>query len=187
MKRINLPQLVLSVLVLFLLTGCAATIPVTYAPQNFVRFQGSADIGTFTYVPASQGKVKANQLQNTAVGSIFIALDVADLVKRATALELEKSGVTIGDKSPIRISGDVLELKAADLGYSVDWTYSVRYKITQSADGTTLLEKTYSADPKKTGKFGLPSDYGPSINEMILSGYDKFARDPEARKHLEKH
>lgn len=66
----------------------------------------------------------------------------------------------------------------------MNWSYSVRYKINRKSDGAELLNKVYVAEPKKTGKFGLPSDYTPSINEMILSGYDKFIRDEQARKLL---
>lgn len=167
-------------------TGCSATIPVNYAPQNFVRFEGTADIGAFSYaptrIPEAEGRpVAPNQLQNTAVGQVFIGVGVADLVQRATALELEKTGVKLSDQSPVRLSGEVLEFKVDDLGYSVDWTYSVRYVIDRKADGTVLLSEPYSADKKKTGKFGQAADYSPSINEMILSAYDKFIRDPRVQ------
>ena len=164
------------------LTGCSGTIPVNYSAQNFVRYEGRTDVGHFGYAPANAGKVAPNQIQNTGIGGIFVAANIADLVQRATALELEKTGVRLGDNNPLVVSGEVLEFKADDLGYSVDWSYSVRYKINRKSDGTELLNKVYVAEPKKTGKFGMPADYAPSINEMILSGYDKFIRDEQVRK-----
>lgn len=189
-----------------LFTGCAATtIPVNYSAQNFVRYAGKAEIGNFTYAPSevyvSVGtgttvisnsrraepsrklatKVAPNQLQNTAIDNVYIGVNVADLVKRATALELEKTGFVIGD-SNIQVSGDVLEFKANDLGYNVDWTYSIRYKLTDKSSGLELFSKIYIAEPKKTGKFGMASDYTPSINEMILSAYDKFITDDQVKK-----
>ena len=179
MKRHFLIALGLSTALL--LYGCAATIPVSYIAQNFVRSEGRASIGHFTYEPADQGKVKANQIQNTAIGSIYLAVNVADLVQRATALELEKTGFVIGDDNPLRVGGNVLEFKANDLGYTVRWTYRIRYSIIRGGDSVELFSKQYEADPKTTGKFGLPSDYGPSINELILSGYNKFIRDEEVR------
>lgn len=186
------------------MTACSGTIPVNYTPQNFVRFEGSTDIGPFTYAPTKAAEVIAeptktlnpgafngaaprrlsiapNQIQNTAAGQIYLGVNVADLVQRATAMELEKTGFKIDDRSPLRLSGEVLEFKADDLGYSVDWTYSVRYVIDQKSDGGVLLSETYVADTKKTGKFGQPADYSPSINEMILSAYDKFIRDPRVQ------
>ncbi|SLM49944.1 conserved exported protein of unknown function [Nitrospira japonica] len=164
------------------LAGCAATIPVNYTAQNFARYEGRANVGSFQYVPANTGKVAPNQIQSTAIGSIYVAANVADLVQRATALELEKTGFRLGDNNPLVLSGDILEFQADDLGYSVDWSYSIRYKISRKADGSELLNKIYLADRKTTGKFGEASDYAPSINEMILSGYDKFIRDDQVRK-----
>lgn len=172
------------------LSACSGTIPVNYSAQNFVRYKGAVDIGPFDYAPTRiserEGRpVAANQLQNTAVGSIYIAVNVADLVQRATALELERTGVAIGQDSPLVLSGDVLEFKAADLGYSVDWTYSVRYVLKRRSDNESVLSEVYAADPKKTGKFGMAADYAPSVNEMILSAYDKFIRDPKVRALVE--
>lgn len=173
---------ILGLIIVLLVSGCAGTIPVTYVPQNFVRYSGQTDVGTFSYEPSDKGKVQPNQIQNTAVGSVYIGANIADLVQRATALELEKTGFTIGQGHPIQVSGNVLEFKADDLGFSVIWTYSIRYKLTRKADSTVLLDKIYTADPKKTGKFNTAADYGPSVNEMILGGYDKFIRDEEVKR-----
>lgn len=175
-------NVVVSIVVAFLFCGCAGTIPVTYTAQNFERYQSRAAIGPFTYAPADQGKVKPNQLQNTALSVVYVTVNIADYVQRANALELEKTGFTLDDSNPLQVSGDVLEFKADDLGYSVTWTYSIRYKITRKSDSTILLDKVYTAEPKKTGKFGLPSDYTSAVNEMILAGYDKFIRDDEVKK-----
>jgi hypothetical protein len=165
--------------------GCAGTLPVTYVPQNFARYQGRVDIGRFKYLPAEQGIVAPNQIQNTAIGRIYIGANVSDFVQRANALELEKTGFNISDSNPLQIAGEVIEFKADDLGYSVDWSYSIRYIITRKKDSAELLNKVYTAEPKKTGKFSrAAADYGPSVNEMVLSGYDKFIRDEEVRNIL---
>lgn len=178
----NLSKALIGVIAALFLTGCAGTIPVTYTPQNYVRYAGASDIGKFEYAAATNGKVAPNQIENTAVGGIFFGVNVADLVQRATALELEKTGFAVGDKHPLQLSGDVLEFMADDLGYSVDWSYSIRYKIVRKSDSIVLLDKIYKADQKKTGKFGLAADFSPSVNEMILSGYDKFIKDDQVRK-----
>lgn len=183
MKKISTSYIALCGLVTIFMTGCSGTLPVSnYIAQNYVRYQGKTDIGKFTYEPSEQGKVKSNQIQNTAVGAIYLASNVADLVQRATALELEKTGFLLGEQNPLQISGTVLEFKANDLGYSVRWSYSIRYKITRKNDATVLLDKVYTADPIKTGKFGTPADLAPSINAMILAGYDKFIRDEDVKK-----
>jgi hypothetical protein len=174
-------------IIIILIYGCAGTLPVTYVPQNFARYQGRADIGKFKYLPAEQGIVKPNQIQNTAIGQIYIGANISDFVQRATALELEKTGFNISDSNPLQISGEIIDFKADDLGYSVDWSYSIRYIITRKKDSAELLNKVYTAEPKKTGKFSMTAaDYGPSVNEMVLSGYDKFIRDEEVRNIFSK-
>lgn len=92
--------------------------PVTYTPQNIVLYQGKIDVGKFTYKPADQGKVEPNQIKNTAIGTLLIGANIADLVQRATALELEKTGILVNDTFPTQLTGDVLNFKADDLGYS---------------------------------------------------------------------
>jgi hypothetical protein len=166
---------------IFLLSGCAGTIPVVYQPQNFVRYQGRADVGTFIYAPSQNGNVAPNQIENTAMGSIYIGADVAEFVRRATALELEKTGVALTDNSPIQVRGDVLRFKANDLGYSVDWMYCVRYRLARKSDSREVLNAVYKV-AKKSGKFGMAADYTPSVNELILSGYDQFIRDENTRR-----
>ncbi len=174
-------------LAVFELGGCASpTIPVTYSAQNVTRLKGELSIGDFTYRPAVEKKVKPNQVQNTApLGQIYIGANIADLAKRATALELEKSGVGIGEQHEIQVSGEVMEFKADDFGYSIDWTYSIQYKLCRMKDSQVLLNKLYVADLKHTGKTGAAADFAPSINEMILSAYEKFINDNDVRALLQ--
>lgn len=170
---------------LALCLGCAAaTIPINYSAQNLVKLQGKVAIGTFSYRPADEKKVKPNQIQNTAMGRIFVGVDIKDFVKRATALELEKSGIVITETAPVILHGEVQEFKADDFGYSVDWSYSIKYQLEQMGTSKTLLDKVYVADRKKTGKTGAAADFSPSINEMILSAFEKFMNDHDAREIL---
>lgn len=166
------------------LTACSGTVPVQYIPQTMIKAEGSAEVGEFTYEPSVAGQVRSNQVQNTAIGSIYIAIDVAKLVQRATAAELEKAGVEVGPTAPVAVSGVVKEFKADDLGFSVEWTYRIQYTVTRKADGAVLLQKEYVAPEVKTGKFGAAADYAPSINEMVLAGVEAFLSDPEALRAL---
>ena len=166
------------------LVGCAGTLPTnSYIPQNIVRVDGRTDVGNFTYRPFLDKKVgKENQIQNTAIGSIYTASSVAEYVKRGTALELEKSGVSIDAGAPISVEGNIIKFMADDLGYSVDWTYIVQYVIRNKIDGSVLFDKTFKPTVKKTGKFGLPLDYANVIAECVLSGYDLFIREKQVQE-----
>jgi hypothetical protein len=169
-----------------MIAGCAATIPIgAYIPQNHVRTAGAAAIGDFTYQPFLDKRVlAANQLQTTAAGTLYIGLEVSELVKRGTALELEKSGINLDENAKYEVSGNVLEFKLDDLGYSVDWLYSIRYRIQNRTNNQVVFEDTFTPPMKTTGKFGLPSDYEASVNNMVQQGYEMFIRTPEVRELL---
>nr|DAK94218.1 MAG TPA: LPS-assembly protein [Bacteriophage sp.] len=179
------------ILVLFIVflfgAGCAVQLPTnSYTPQNYVRTSGKVDMGNFAYLPFNNGKVKkANQIYNTAAGQMYIATDVADYVKRGTALELEKSGIQLTADSPIRLDANVVEFTADDLGYSVEWIYKVQYIIVDKASDAKLFDKTFSPAPKKGGKFGNPIDYANVVSDLILAGYDLFIRDAGAKMIFE--
>lgn len=189
-KEKNMKKLLLGITVLvvsFGIVGCAGTLPTnSYTPQNIVRVEGKSDIGNFTYQPYAEQKVKKpNQIQNKAIGSIYISSNVADYVKRGTALELEKSGIIIDDTTPYAIEGNVLEFMADDIGYSIHWTYAIQYTIKNKNDNKILFDKTFHPEMKKTGKFGLPTDYANIVAEIVLSGYELFIREPDVKKILE--
>lgn len=175
------------ILVVFavLLAGCSGTLPVEYTAQSFGKLPGTrANMGEFTYKPASEGKVKSNQIQNTAVGQVLIGEDVSNYVRRATALELEKAGTNITGNAARTIEANVLEAKTNDLGFSVTWSYAVLYTVKSRSTGNILFQKTYKAEDRETGKFGLPSDYTSTFNLMILDGIEQFMADVRDRRLL---
>lgn len=166
------------VVFLFGLSACAATIPASYQSQSFIKIgSGAVSLGEFSYLPHKNGEVKSNQIKSSAIGTIYIATDISNFVRRATGLELERSGISIAEGSAMKVSAEIIEFKADDLGFSVDWTYSVHYTMTNTVSGETIIDKVYDAKPVKTGKFGLAADYSPSINELTLDALEQFMRD----------
>ena len=160
--------------------GCAGTLPTnSYTPQNIVRTEGRIDMGDFVYMPLKTDKriKKSNQIQNTALGSIYMATDVSDFIKRGNALELEKTGVVLDVNSPIKLNANIHELMFDDLGYSVDVKYKIQYIIEKKNGNEIIFDKTFSPSPKKIGKYGDASDYANVVNDIVLAGYDMFIRE----------
>jgi hypothetical protein len=171
-------NLMLAAIAALTLSGCSGTIPVGYETQSYVKLDsGRAAMGEFSYEPADAGDVDTNQLQNTAVGKIYIAEDVSQYVKRATALEMQSAGVTVEESAPLVVTGKVNKFEMDDLGYSVDWTYSVTYTVTDERSDQQIFRETYTPDKRTTGKFGQPSDYTSSVNLIILAGVEQFLQD----------
>jgi hypothetical protein len=161
-----------------ILTACSSTVPVSYQPQSYMKIgSGEVEIGTFGYQAAQNGIAKPNEIKNTALGNIYMSTKVSDFVQRATALELERAGIQARGGAAYRVEGNVLNFTADDLGYSVDWEYSIRYKLLNSKTQQNLIDKIYYSDVVRTGKFGNPSDYTALLNEMILKALEKFMRD----------
>lgn len=160
------------------LAACTGTVPASYTPQSIVRIgTGAIEVGKFGYAPAQSGKVAPNQLQNTAMGKVVIGANVSDFVRRATALELERAGLELLNAAPYRVEGDVQRFMLDDLGYSVDWNYAVRYRLVETAGDRTIIDQVYASPQINTGKFGSPSDYTPSLNQMIIPAAEKFMED----------
>ena len=177
------------------LAGCGVPISIPtnpYFPQGGVRIESNTavDVGVFTYIPAqvsrnSQPPLMRNQLQTGGLNNVHLSHDVAALAKRITSLELEKSGLLLRDSSDLSIEGDVLKFEMDYIGFSIDWTYIIKYKIIDKKQKKTLYEQVYAPEIKHTGKFQAPSDFSSTISELIFSGYDMFIRDPYVRDLLE--
>lgn len=177
----------LSISFMLFLTACAGTLPTnSYVPQNYTKVAGILEIGEFTYQPFLDGKVsKPNQMQNTAIGQILLSMDVAEYIKRGTALELEKSGITLLSTAPVRLDGKIIEFMADDLGYSIDLRYSIQYRLIAKESGGIVIDKIYIVPQKKVGKFGDAATFANVAAEMILAGYNLFIMDAEVAKILE--
>lgn len=178
----------LSVILMALaLTGCSATLPTTYSgtyqPRNYTILEGSVLLGNFTYLPAKQGRLRDSQVENTAIGTIYLDKSVAELAKEITAAELKHSGLTVG-KGDVTILGDVKELKLDDLGYSVDFSYTINYKIAKN--NNIIFSKDYSPNTVTVSKFdGGRVSAVQNIYKLMGAGYDQFTTDPEVKRILE--
>jgi hypothetical protein len=128
--------------------------------------------------------MESNQIKNTAIGKIYIGSDIAKFVQRATALEMERSGIILDDRGGRVVVGNIRDITADDLGYSVDWSYSIEYSIMDVYSEKHLFSQLYTATPRTTGKFGQASDYTTTLNDMVRDAIEQFLRDEEAMELL---
>ncbi|MDP8161888.1 integrase [Pasteurella skyensis] len=175
-------------LVGLLVVGCARLPVASYTPQyNGVttKINGNANIGLFTYLPFEQGRVTSNQIENTAVNNFYIEGDIAELAQRGTIIELERAGVNLNN-SNLTILGKIKKFRADDLGFNIDWSYIINYKIVDKS-GAIILDRDYIADPMRVSKWTITlQSVINNINSMIYSGYKKFIDDPDVRTLLAK-
>jgi len=173
---------ILPIILVFVLSGCATTVtmPVSYQAQSFINVSNvNAKFGKFTYLPYIRAEARSNQITNTALfGTIVIPDDISTYVRRATGIEFRKGGAQL-ENSNLIITAEVIKFEADDLGYSVDWYYSIKYVITSQLTGEEVFSKIYNAEDRNTGKFALPADFIPVINLIILDCIEKFMTDTQ--------
>jgi len=178
-----------------LATGCATPpVPINYAPSSVLTAAGAVKVGDFKYLPAesrsdpalqttskktskTQNKTRtiaANQIRNTAIGSVIIDRDVRTLVRDAVFSELRFVGVkTESDK--LTLKGDIEEFLIDDLGYSVDWTLRVRFELVDTASQQIIYQSVKNTQ-RKTAKF--VNVFG-ALNETIKLNFEELIKDSD--------
>lgn len=159
---------------LLLVTACATApgVTVNYSPTSTMSLHGAVTVGKFGYAPAESGKVKDNQIQNTAIGSIYLAQPVADLFQRALTLESRFVGISIADGPTVH--GKINSFLADDLGYSVDWTLDVTY-IVDSPSGATQCYQSDKVYKERTAKF---FNFNGTLDTIIRKNIEELFQDP---------
>ena len=158
-------------LCLLVFGGCASILPLSYSPTSKLSASGSVAIGEFKYLPALNGRVERNQIQNTAWDDLFFDQEIGAFFRDAVFKELNR--VSVKTESGTRtLSGEVREFLIDDLGAEVDWTIGVVYRV-------TTVEKTVY-DSEKITRRRTPKRGDPSItmNESVRLNIEEVISDP---------
>lgn len=164
----------LVVLLSAILTGCA-TPPHTlnYSPSSTMSVEGKLNVGDFKYVPGDENpKVKPNQIRNTALGNIYFEKNIDVYFETAVLTEARFVGIDVG-KSTNVVSGEIIEFLIDDLGYSIDWTLTVAYKVSNENGSDVCYEATQTLE-KNSAKFG--NVFG-TLNEVMKLNIEKVFQD----------
>ena len=155
-----------------LLSGCATTtLPVNYSPSSIMTVSGAVAVAPFTYLPAINGKVAPNQIRNTAIGSAKFDQNIDVLIRDAVFKELRFVGVNVTDQDT-KLSGEIQEFLIDDLGFSVDWTLTIKYFVT---DSSGVRYEAVKETKRNTSKFA--NVFG-SLNETIKFNVEELLKDP---------
>ena len=166
------PVRLVAVSLFLALAGCASTIPLNYAPSSVLSAGGTVQVVPFRYLPAEKGAVKPNQIRNTAIGNAYFDRNIDVFVRDAVFSELRFVGIKVGSDGN-RLSGEIQEFLIDDLGFSVDWTLTVRY-VVKDADGNVIYDQVKTTQ-RKTAKF--TNAFG-ALNETIKLNTEGLIKDP---------
>ena len=164
------------------LSGCSsAPITLNYAPSSTMSVEGSVNVGDFKYLPGEiNPEVKPNQIRNTAIGNIVFEKNVDEYFEKAVFTESRFVGISVG-KSENELSGEIQEFLIDDLGYSIDWTLKVNYRV-NSKGHNTCYEKTHRIK-KNTAKFA--NVFG-TLNEIMKLNIEQTFSDQAFLDCIEK-
>ncbi|GKS97703.1 hypothetical protein [Acidovorax sp. SUPP2825] len=170
--------------VAFSLVGCGTPTGLTidYAPSSTKTAQGNINVGDFKYSavnPKTSQPMPQDVIRNTAMGEIKLDRDVSKFVRDAVFNELRFVGVKIVPAG-ILLTGDIEEFFIDDLGYSIDWTYRVKYKLEDKTTGKTVYTSVKTIQ-RKTNKFGNPLGI---LKENIKMSVEELLEDPEFIKAI---
>jgi len=153
-------------------SGCAESIPIEYTPSSTLTAAGAVKVGDFAYEPTLKGKMKPNQIHNTAMGTVLLDKNVDVFYRNAVFTELRFVGVKVGtgDKT---LTGDIKEFLIDDLGYSVDWTIDVDYRITDSAGAVVYESDKFTKN--HTSKFANAIG---ALQQQMKVNIEELIKDP---------
>ncbi len=174
MKRLS--RIVLAASTLAFLAGCATVRP-QYVPGSSVRGSAKIQVGDVLYEPAKMGRAKPNQIENTAIGRIYLDSTIEEYVKRAYAQELERSGFGRGADS-LRLDVTIHRLLADDLGYTVAWTLDETLRL-RDAGGAELVKKRITVKDKTGKVFVSQKRIFGAMNGLVTRAYEQFFGDPD--------
>lgn len=156
----------------FLVSGCVATIPIEYTPSSTMTATGAVNVGNFAYLPSTQGKMKPNQIHNTAMGDVLLDKNIDVFFRNAVFTELRFVGVKVGTGDRV-LTGEIKDFLIDDLGYSVDWTIDVDYKVAD-ASGKIL----YESDKKTKNRTSKFANAVGALTQQMKLNIETLIQDP---------
>ncbi|MGV2988223.1 hypothetical protein ACE1OE_11285 [Vibrio sp. E150_011] len=162
-----------AVIAVVVLSGCSsAPLTLNYTPSSTMSVEGNLNVGDFKYLPGEiNPDVKPNQIRNTAIGDIVFEKNVDEYFESAVFTESRFVGISVG-KSENELSGEIQEFLIDDLGYSIDWTLVVNYRV-NSKGHSTCYEKKHRIE-KNTAKFA--NAFG-TLNEIMKLNIEQAFAD----------
>lgn len=161
--------------------ACGGTIAVSYSPGITKRGAGPIRVDPFQYEPhrTAANKFAPNQIQNTAVGNIYMTQNVSEFIRDAVKMELHFMGYEYANSSYRAIRGNVLEFLADDLGFSVDWSLRAQFEV------VTAQGKVFSGTCHSTTKTEKdPGFVQGATTEIVRKCIDQFVVAAQAQKAL---
>ena len=113
--------------------GCGRMVTLKYEPTNSSTGQGTLMVLPFRYEPAESNRVRPREVETNRASpsDLFLSQEISSFFTGALQRELVHSGYTIGESSPVTISGAIKRFyvdwgSGADRFFELHAVYSVQ-------------------------------------------------------------
>lgn len=159
-------------LIPIIFSGCSTTpLPVNYAPSSALAASGQINLGVFHYQPAAVGRVRPNQIENTAWQKVILEKDIADLFREAVIKEFRFVGLH-DTPAATMLSAEIITFRVNEHFRQMDWTVCIRYTVT-SQQGK-IVYVTEKSVQRTTAQFA--NRFG-ALNETIKLIIEELLED----------
>ncbi|HEX7907051.1 MAG TPA: hypothetical protein VF534_03045 [Paraburkholderia sp.] len=105
----------------------------------------------FAYIPARNGQVSPNRIENTAMTGIVLKDDINEIVHNGIVSSLQIAGFHLNEGKRI-LSGSIEKFTVDDTRPTTYWTLQMRYVVTDAATQTVVYTTTKTVT-RKSPKF----------------------------------
>ncbi|APA87516.1 hypothetical protein BJG93_18690 [Paraburkholderia sprentiae WSM5005] len=101
----------------------------------------------FAYLPARDGRISPNRIENTAVSGLVLKDDISLVVRNGVANSLRVAGFRIDDNKRV-LSGSIEAFTADDTRSPALWTLRMRYVVIDAATRKVMYTATRTVKQK---------------------------------------
>ncbi|CAB3777062.1 hypothetical protein LMG28614_00347 [Paraburkholderia ultramafica] len=146
------------------------------APRAAAHPTGSLSVAPardFAYMPARNGQVSPNRIENTAMTGIVLKDDISETVRNGVAKSLQIAGFHLTDGKRV-LSGSIETFTVDDARSPALWTLKMRYVITDAATRKVVFS-TIKTVKQKSPKF---TNSTIAIEDTVKLSVDALIGDP---------
>ncbi|WP_025602493.1 hypothetical protein [Burkholderia sp. WSM2230] len=142
------------------------------APAHATGWLSVAPAREFAYMPALDGRVSPNRIENTAMTSVVLKNDISDAVRESVENRLKVVGFHLDDGRKV-LSGRIEKFSVDDVRSPALWTLQMRYVVTDAATHKVVFSTTKTVK-RKSPKFTSNTI---AIEDTIKLSVDALVQD----------
>ena len=150
----------------------------SHASTMHARAHGTGSLSVapardFAYLPARDGHISANRIENTGMTGLVLKDDIAVVVRDDVANSLRVAGFRIDDGKRV-LSGTIETFTVDDTRSPALWTLKMRYVVTDAASQKVMFSTTRTVK-QKSPKF---TNNTIAIDDTVKLSVDALIDDP---------